>query len=126
MCFPYVPFDLSEPNKQLFDKYKASIKHLDEFYNSSYVSDRHLCREILKELERKSEELCNTETYEAIAECLESLIIASDKMNVRWSAYLLDVQDIVELLWEVSLVGCGRGSGVGFILNYILNINFKL
>jgi len=76
----------------------------------------------VNELERKPKELCNTETYEAIAECLDSLIIASDKMKVRWSAYLLDVKDIVELLWEVSLVGCGRGSGVGFILNYILNI----
>lgn len=119
---PYVPFNTNEPDKQLYEKYYSLIQHLDYFYNSNYESDRHLCREILNELERKPEELCNQETYEAIAECLESLIIASDKMNVRWSAYLLDVQDIISLLWKVSLVGCGRGSGVGFILNYILNI----
>ena len=119
---PYVPFNTNEPDKQLYEKYQSVITHLDYFYNSEYASDRHLCREIINELERKPEELCNEETFAAITECLESLIIASDKMNVRWSAYLLDVQDIVSLLWEVSLVGAGRGSGVGFILNYILGI----
>ena len=119
---PYVPFNIEEPDKRLYEKYSVLIEHLDYFYNSEYDSDRHLCREIINKLEEKPEELCNQETYEAIAECLDSLIIASDKMNVRWSAYLLDVQDIVKLLWEASLVGCGRGSGVGFILNYILDI----
>lgn len=122
MKIPYVPFDKNEPNEQIYQKYKDEIQHLDYFFNSEYDSDRHLCRDIINELERKPEELCNEQTYKAIAECLDSLIIASDKMNVRWSAYLLDVKDIVELLWKVSLVGAGRGSGVGFILNYILDI----
>ena len=122
MEIPYVPFNTDEPDKDIFDKYNPLIKYLDYFYNSEHDSDRHLCREIINELDKKTEELCNEETYDAISECLESLIIASDKMNVRWSAYLLDVEDIIKLLWEVSLVGCGRGSGVGFILNYILHI----
>lgn len=119
---PYVPFNMEEPKKDLYHKYQSYIPKLQYFYDSEYLSDRHLCREIVNELERKPKELCNQETYDAISECLDSLIIASDKMNVRWSAYLLDVQDLVKLLWQVTLVGCGRGSGVGFILNYILNI----
>lgn len=122
MRIPYVPFNVSEPSGVLVEKYKKDIKLLQSFYESEHASDRHLCREIVNELERKPEELCNKQTYEAIDTCLEALTIASDKMNVRWSAYLLDVQDIVELLWEVTLVGAGRGSGIGFILNYILRI----
>ena len=122
MRIPYVPFNVTEPDPRLYKKYCDYIDHLDYFFESEYQSDRHLCREIVNKLEKEPEELCNEETYSAIAECLDSLIIASDKMNVRWSAYLLDVQDIVKLLWEASLVGAGRGSGVGFILNYILDI----
>ena len=122
MRIPYVPFNTEEPDAALFSKYAPLIEHLDYFYKSKHAPDRHLCREILLELERKPEEFCNEEAYAAITECLNSLIIASDKMNIRWSAYLLDVQDIVKLLWKVSLVGAGRGSGVGFILNYILGI----
>lgn len=122
MRIPYVPFNTDEPDKRLYEKYKDNIKLLDSLYYSEYASDRHLCREIVNALEREPEEFCNQETYEAIDTCLEALNIASEKMNVRWSAYLLDVQDIVKLLWEVSLVGAGRGSGIGFILNRILQI----
>ena len=41
--------------------------------------------------------------------------ISSEVNKVNWSAYFLNLQNIVDICWEAnSLVGPGRGSGVGF------------
>lgn len=120
---PYIPDDLSEPDKNLVDKYKDKIKLFEYFANSDYPSDRHLIRELIKKFEEKPEEFCNEKTYEAVGTCLESIKLASDKQNTPWSAYLLQTKELVKICWESgSLVGAGRGSGVGFILLYMLDI----
>ena len=42
---------------------------------------------------------------------------------MHWSAYYLNLQKIIDVCWEAdSIVGPGRGSGVGFILLYVLGI----
>ena len=49
--------------------------------------------------------------------------ISSDVNKAHWSAYYLNLQKIIEACWEAgTLVGPGRGSGVGFILLYLLDI----
>lgn len=119
---PYVPLDKTEPDSNLYFKYKDKMKYLSCLYESKYDSDRHLVREIINKIDERPKEFDNDLTYKAIDECLKSLIDSSEKMGVRWSAYLLSVHDIVSLLWQKSVVMPGRGSGVGFILNYILDI----
>lgn len=43
--------------------------------------------------------------------------------KTHWSAYYLNLQRIVEECWNAdTIVGAGRGSGVGFILLYLLDI----
>lgn len=45
------------------------------------------------------------------------------KMKVRWSKYLLQIAIDVQIAWSAgTLVGAGRGSGVGFCLLNILGI----
>ena len=48
----------------------------------------------------------------------------SSKVNkAQWSAYYLNLQKIIDICWEAgTIVGPGRGSGVGFILLYVLGI----
>lgn len=118
---PYMPFNTDEPDAALYMKYANCTKYLSYFYHSEYPCDRHLARELLKKLD-EDEQYRNQETYDAMDECFDSLIKASEKMNVRWSAYLLTVSDIVKILWTVGIVGAGRGSGLGYILNNMLEI----
>lgn len=118
---PYLPLNTDEPDASLYMKYANCTKYLSYFYESEYPSDRHLARELLKKLD-EDEQYRNQETYNAMDECFEALIKTSEKMGVRWSAYLLTVSDIVKVAWTESIVGCGRGSGVGFLLNNMLDI----
>ena len=120
---PYEPSDLTEPDEDLVLKYGKYIPHLQEFANSDYNGDRHLVREIVNRIEKDAEELANKETYEAIDTCLESIKMSSEANKSHWSAYLLQTRDLVNACWEVgSMVGPSRGSGLGFILLYILGI----
>ena len=49
--------------------------------------------------------------------------ISSKVNNASWSSYILNLQRIIDVCWEAgSIVGPGRGSGVGFILLYVLEI----
>lgn len=119
---PYIPLNTEEPDKKLFEKYKDKIELLSELYYSKYDSDRHMIREILVGI--KEDEYYQTdEAYESINICLKSIIDSSEKMKVRWSAYLLQIADYVKIAWNTgTLVGAGRGSGVGFSLLNILGI----
>ena len=49
--------------------------------------------------------------------------ISSEVNKAHWSAYFINLQKIIDTCWEAgTLVGPGRGSGVGFYLLYILDI----
>lgn len=120
---PYIPDDLTEPDSELIAKYSPHMPLLEWFAHSEYNADRHLAREIINRIEKDSWELANKETYDAIQVCLDSIKISSEANNAHWSAYLLQTRDLVNACWAVgSLVGPSRGSGLGFILLYILGI----
>ena len=101
-----------------FDK----IPYMKTFMESNYVGDHHLCDAISLALS-KDEKLQTQEIYDAINECLEMTWVSSEVNKTHWSAYYLNLQKIIEECWNAgTLVGCGRGSGVGFILLYLLGI----
>ena len=101
-----------------FDK----IPYMKTFMESDYVGDHHLCDAISLALSR-DEKLQTQEIYDAINECLEMTWVSSEVNKTHWSAYYLNLQKIIEECWNAgTLVGCGRGSGVGFILLYLLGI----
>ena len=104
------------------DLYFKLIPNLFEFYCSNYNEDRRLA-ELIIERVKEDKTLQNEKTYNEINECLKDTWISSEKNNARWSAYFLNLQNIIDTCWNAgTLVGCGRGSGVGFILLYILGI----
>lgn len=107
------------------DFYMEKIPYLKKFYESDYSEDRHLACAIINRLEEatEKEELNNKETYDEINACLEDTWVSSEVNGSRWSAYFLNLQNIINSCWDAgTLVGCGRGSGVGFILLYLLGI----
>ena len=105
-------------SKQYCDK----IPWLKKFLLSDYEGDRRMAGLIIRQLV-EDERLRADNIYEAIDECLEMTWISSEVNKTHWSAYYLNLQKIIEECWNAgTLVGCGRGSGVGFILLYLLGI----
>ena len=104
--------------KNIYD----NIPWLNKFVNSDYTGDRELALAIIERIAIE-EKLQSKEIYDAINECLEMTWISSEVNKTHWSAYYLNLQKIIEECWNAgTLVGCGRGSGVGFILLYLLGI----
>lgn len=99
------------------------IPYLKTFVESDYIGDRTLACMIVEALEDGPQELWNQKTWDEVNACLEMTWISSNVNKAHWSAYYLNLQRIVEECWNAgTLVGPGRGSGVGFILLYLLNI----
>ena len=119
---PYVSLDDTEPNIYLFTKYQPYMKYLEYFFKSEYPSDRHMVREILEKIDT-DEQYRNEEFYQHMDICLKSIKDSSEKMGVRWSAYMINVKNLVDIAWNAgSLVGVARGSAVGMGLLNVLGI----
>ena len=112
-------FAVNDSDKKFW---KELIPNLDKFLESEYSEDRHLAYAIIDRV-KKDKTLQNKETMEEIGACLEDTWVSSEVNGSRWSAYFLNLQNIIDACWDAgTLVGAGRGSGVGFILLYILGV----
>ena len=99
-----------------------AIPMLDTFINSPHEADRRLVFAIIDGIESHPD-LQNQQAYDEINMNLEMTWVSSNVNNARWSAYYLNLQKIIDTCWDAgSIVGPGRGSGVGFILLYVLGI----
>lgn len=117
---PRLPW-VNEP-EEIDEKLVEEIPYMKTFLESEYEGDKILAKVLMKEVKKDS--YCNTkEAHNEINECLKMTWISSNVNKAHWSAYFLNLQRIIEECWNAgTLVGCGRGSGVGFILLYILGI----
>ena len=98
------------------------IPELSNFWESDYEGDNELADKIVLRI-RGDEFLDNQETYDEVNECLRMTRISSEKNKAHWSAYFLNLQQIIEECWAAgTLIGPSRGSGGGFILLYLLGI----
>lgn len=114
-----------KPIKYL-DDWIEKIPYIQDFLNSEFEEDKHLVKIVMNRLEENllgDNTLNNKLTYDEINACLDDIWVSSNANKARWSAYLLNLQNIIDACWEAgTLVGAGRGSGVGFLLLYILGI----
>ena len=98
------------------------IPYLGTFWSSEYEGDQILANAIVDKIQSNTQ-LMDRKIYDAINECLEMTWVSSEVNKTHWSAYYLNLQKIIEECWKAgTLVGPGRGSGVGFILLYLLDI----
>lgn len=108
------------------NEWLEKIPYITDFLNSEFEEDKHLVKIVMNVLEENlfgDNTLHNKLTYDEINACLEDIWISSEANKARWSAYLLNLQNIIDACWDAgTLVGAGRGSGVGFLLLYILGI----
>lgn len=120
----YIPKTIDSITVNEFNHYKDKIKELEYFYNSPHKENQHLAAAIVRKIIKEPQEFDNIETFEMIDDNLKAIRLASEKMNTQWSAYLLNLRDYVNIIWEQgnSLMGPARGSGTGFLLLYMLGV----
>lgn len=118
---PRLPWKVFNPKSNLVE-WIDRIPQLKNFIYSDYEGDRELAKAIIEALE-KDPTLQSPQMYSAIDDCLDKTWESSVVNNTHWSSYFLNLQKIVDYCWEAgSLVGPGRGSGVGFVILYLLGI----
>lgn len=99
-----------------------AIPMFKTFMESQHRADRELVKAIIVGITQHPD-LQNQRAYDEINMNLEMTWESSNVNNARWSAYYLNLQKIIDTCWDAgSIVGPGRGSGVGFILLYVLGI----
>ena len=111
-------------NKEIekYYKYSKLMPELKNFYNSQDKADNELVWALIDGIEKHKDLQCE-EAYNELNENLKITWKSSEVNKAHWSAYFLNLQHIIDVCWEAgSIVGCGRGSGVGFLLLYALDI----
>lgn len=100
----------------------SKIPYLHTFLTSEFDGDRTMAYLIVDKL-LSDPRLQTEESYEEINKNLITTWVSSEVNKAHWSAYFLNLQKTIDYCWEAgTIVGPGRGSGVGFYLLYILDI----
>mgnify|MGYP003307200178 CR=1 FL=1 len=101
--------------------YHRGYEKIDLFYDSAIDQDRYLIYQIEQGIHNKGVEI-DAVKLDRINTELDVLDYISKNINQNLSAYLNLTVNIVDIAWNVSLVGCGRGSACGFYINYLIGI----
>lgn len=121
-------FEVRHIFKPAYDKY--------EYIKKMAYSDNEQDRYMIKLIEDGFQENIpyNTLTKEKFHQILNRINLElgelweiSQKLNQAMSSYYITVREIVNIIWDDdcggnSLVGSGRGSAAGFLVNYLLGI----
>lgn len=110
-------FQVQHLLKEYYDEYPL-IKH---YATSKYEQDRFLMYQIEKGIIDKKV-VIDAEKLARINTELDVLRYISKQIKQDVSAYLNLAVDMINIAWQVSLVGCGRGSACGFYINYLIGI----
>ena len=120
---PSLPWrDFHARTQEEIDYYISLMPALEKFLHSTHYADNELFFAVIDGI-KKHEDLQNEEAYKALNECLEMTWESSQVNKAQWSAYFLNLQKIIDECWNAgTLVMPARGSGMGFVLLYALDI----
>jgi DNA polymerase III subunit alpha len=101
-----------------------NFEYTKKFLESQYDVDRYYMYLIAQGYIDKKQETKHgkQKTFERIDMELKELWLISERLNQRMSSYFATMKDIIDIMWEVSLVGVSRGSAAGYYTNYLLDI----
>ena len=98
------------------------MPNLKHFVDSPYYADNQLVIALIEGV-YKHEDLQNEQAYKALDECLAMTWESSQVNKAQWSEYFLNLQKIIDECWNAgTIVLPARGSGMGFVLLYALDI----
>ena len=111
-----------DPGDEKIVKAIEKIPAIKNFIYSPHSSDNILVYALIDGIERHKD-LQNDKAYKALNECLEMTWESSQVNKAQWSAYFLNLQKIIDECWNAgTIVLPARGSGMGFVLLYALDI----
>ena len=111
-----------DPGDEKIIKAIEKMPAIKNFIYSSHSSDNILVYALIDGIERHKD-LQNDKAYKALNECLEMTWESSQVNKAQWSAYFLNLQKIIDECWNAgTIVLPARGSGMGFVLLYALDI----
>ena len=116
-CRKLPEFKVEHLLKPWYEKYKT----IEYFANSPYDQDRFLIHLIEEGIKAKNFNIGEVEA-ERIDTELDVLKFTSEAIGQRVSSYLNLVQEVISIMWEVSLVGVGRGSAGSWLVNFLADI----
>lgn len=122
-------FDIQHLFAPAYDKYQ----YIEEMAYSEVEDNRYLVYLLEEGFLKEFHNSELTQEYfhkimDRIDRELKELLGISKKLNDNMSSYYLSCREIVNIMWDDSscggdtLVGSGRGSGAGFLINYLLGI----
>lgn len=119
---PRLPWKDSYITLEQVQSFQNKIPNLGLLLKTNFEGDLLLGKLIVQGIQEK-EDLQNQAAYNRINEELQSVYDSSKVNNTHWSSYFLNLQKIIDTIWEAgSIVGCSRGSGGGFLILYVLGI----
>ena len=107
--------------KHLLKDWYPQEENIKAFAESEWDQDRFLLHLIEEGIEEKHFKITKVEADRINTE-LGVLKYITDRVHQPMSAYLNLVQEIVDLMWQVSFVGVARGSAMSFLINYLIGI----
>lgn len=117
---PDIDIPLYQPNR-VFEDYYGKYEYINKYAHSGREMDRYYLH-LLGEGMLSHNQKFNEENLSRIDIELEQIWEISKKLNQPLSSYFVLAQDIVNMMWEVSLVGTARGSAACYLTNYLLGI----
>lgn len=117
---PLTPIPQNEDfvNMNVINKYN----YMKLMWEDDYEYHNHLLQQIFKGLKTRKLsdklEVYYNRINEELAEIYELSLILVQPIG----AYLTTMQDLMNIMWESSIIGVGRGSSVCFVIDYLLEI----
>ncbi len=108
-------------NNELFKDYLNEYEYIYKYYYSNREMDRYYLHMLGEGMLSHNQEFNKTNLSRIDIE-LRQVWKISEKLNQPLSSYFMLTQKVVEMMWEVSLVGVSRGSASCFYTNYLLDI----
>ena len=120
---PSLPWrQFEDPGEYQLNHYTAVMPNLKKFIDSPHYADNQLVWALIEGI-KKHPDLQYNSAFNALDECLAMTWESSEVNKAQWSAYFLNLQHIIDECWNSgTLVLPARGSGMGFVLLYALDI----
>lgn len=118
---PVAKIKVDYSKKEIFKPYLDYYSSIKEFYNSNDKADLELISLCGEGFMKLNQEL-NDRNLSELNINLQVTKEISKNLGQNLSEYYLSMYHLMKIAWEVSLVGPGRGSGVAWYVNYLLEI----
>lgn len=118
---PVAKIEVDLTQKEVFKPYLDKYKSIKAFYESDSKADLELIALCGQGFIKLKQEF-NDRNLSELDINLQVTKEISKNLGQNLSEYYLSMYDLINIAWAVSLVGPGRGSGVAWYVNYLLEI----